>query len=381
MNKNIPAVSIIIPMYNAEKYIGECLDSIFAQTFTDFEVIVVDDASTDNSCSIIESYIEKQKAGGTDKLNLVHSKKNSGIPGIPRNIGIRFAAAEYLMFVDSDDVLTPTALEELYTVANEFDADVVYCEKYYRIDVGEKFTTDKSILTVGVGWGSKYDFVSKPTLESDNFAERIQDFCDKKFWTAPWNYLFRRSLIVQNDIRFPVIKIGEDEIFDLNVICNAKNIVRVPNIIYIWRRHNEAFSVKPETIQPTKTIEKWVHSIFVGIGLLDAFCNSIDSFKNYPQYKYRLFDSFIVGKIRDILPLFAKIPAWQLDELIRRELEGVKDKTALTAFLFSRMNVFNLQLNRHSVMIQQMNAQIQQKNKIIEQQQTLIQQLQSQIQK
>ena len=233
MNKNIPAVSVVIPMYNVEKYIGECLDSILAQTFTDFEVIVVDDASTDNSCAIVESYIENHKEG-MDKIKLLRSKINSGIPGIPRNIGIRFATGEYLMFVDSDDVLTPTALEELYSVANEFDADVVYCEKYYRIDVGEKFTTDKSILTVGVGWGSKYDFVSKPTLESDNFAERIQDFCNKKFWTAPWNYLFRRSLIVQNDIRFPVIKIGEDEIFDLNVICHAKNIVRVPNIIYIW---------------------------------------------------------------------------------------------------------------------------------------------------
>ena len=380
MNKNIPAVSIIIPMYNAEKYIGECLDSILAQTFTDFEVIVVDDCSTDKSCEIVESYIENQKGEGTDKLKLVRSKKNSGACiGIPRNIGIRFAQGEYLMFVDNDDALTPTALEELYSIANEFDADVVYCEKYYRIDVGEKFNTDKSILTVDVGWGSKYNFVSKPTLISDNFAERIRDFCAKKFWTAPWNFLFRRSLIMQKDIRFPVIRIGEDEIFDLNVICNAKNIVRVPNIIYIWRRHNEAFSVKSETIQPTKTIEKWVHSIFVGIGLLDDFCNSIDSFKNYPQYKYLIFDSFILGKLRDILPLFEKIPAWQLDELIRHELEGVEDKTALTAFLFSRMNFFNVQLNRQGMMIQQLNAQIQKQNEIIQQQQTLIQQLQNSV--
>ena len=63
MNKNIPAVSVIIPMYNAEKYIGECLDSILAQTFQDFEVIVVDDCSNDKSCEIVESYIENRKGG------------------------------------------------------------------------------------------------------------------------------------------------------------------------------------------------------------------------------------------------------------------------------------------------------------------------------
>ena len=65
MNKNIPAVSVIIPMYNAEKYIGECLDSILAQTFTDYEVIIVDDCSTDNSCAVVESYLPKfNKRGG-----------------------------------------------------------------------------------------------------------------------------------------------------------------------------------------------------------------------------------------------------------------------------------------------------------------------------
>ena len=105
---------------------------------------------------------------------------------------------------------------------------------------------------------------------------------------------------------------------------------------------------------------------------MDAFCNSVDSFKNYPQYKYLIFDSFILGKIRDILPLFEKIPVWQLDELIRHELEGVEDKTALTAFLFSRMNVFNLQLNHQGMMMLQMNAHIQKQNEILQQQQALI---------
>ena len=72
MKKTIPAVSIIIPMYNAEKYIGECLDSILAQTFQDFEVIIVDDCSTDNSCAIVESYLPKfNKGGGARRVSFV----------------------------------------------------------------------------------------------------------------------------------------------------------------------------------------------------------------------------------------------------------------------------------------------------------------------
>ncbi len=73
--KTIPAISIIIPMYNAEKYIGECLDSILAQTFTDYEVIVVDDCSTDNSCAIVESYMSKFDTGGGRNFNFCTLKK------------------------------------------------------------------------------------------------------------------------------------------------------------------------------------------------------------------------------------------------------------------------------------------------------------------
>ena len=82
-----------------------------------------------------------------------------------------------------------------------------------------------------------------------------------------------------------------------------------------------------------------------------------------------------------LLDIYAQIPTWQIDELIRHELEGVKDKTALMAFIFDRMHIFNLKLNQQVLMLQQMNAQIQKQNETIQQQQDLIQQLQSQIQK
>ena len=125
--ENAPAVSVIIPMYNAEKFIGECLESILAQTFQDFEVIVVDDCSTDSSVKIIEQYIPS--FGG--RLKLSRMDKNSGSGAMPRNKGMELSHGEYVFFMDDDDLLTKTALEEMYTLAKDFDADVVYTEKHY----------------------------------------------------------------------------------------------------------------------------------------------------------------------------------------------------------------------------------------------------------
>ena len=117
---------MIIPLYNAENYIGECLDSLLLQRFQDFEVIVVDDRSIDNSFAIAESYLSKFNG----RLRLTKTEKNSGGGGVPRNKGLLISSGEYIQFLDADDILTKTALEEMYTLAKEYDVDVVYCERF-----------------------------------------------------------------------------------------------------------------------------------------------------------------------------------------------------------------------------------------------------------
>ncbi|MBR4151501.1 MAG: glycosyltransferase family 2 protein [Selenomonadaceae bacterium] len=115
-------------MYNAGKYIEECLDSLLAQTFQDFEVIVVDDCSMDNSVQIVESY--KEKFYG--RLQLVVLEKNSGGGSKPRNLVLKLSRGEYIFFVDSDDFIMLNALETLYTTAEEYDAEVVYYSSNYH---------------------------------------------------------------------------------------------------------------------------------------------------------------------------------------------------------------------------------------------------------
>ena len=189
--KTNPAISIIIPMYNTEKYIGECLDSILAQTFDDYEVIVVDNCSTDNSAAIVESYVQKFEG----KLQLVYEKIHSESSGTPRNTGIKISRGEYIMFVDSDDVITNTALEELYPIAKKFDAEVIYCEKYYTT-AEEKIPKDKNYLIEEFGWkwlNPTIDFTDKPITMTENLSERLRKFVNHEIWTSAWNNVFLRE--------------------------------------------------------------------------------------------------------------------------------------------------------------------------------------------
>lgn len=129
MNSTTPFFSIIIPMFNTEKYIGECLDSIMMQNFSDYEVIVVDDGSTDGSCEIVSRYIK-----GKLNINLL-KQKNSGVSAA-RNLGIEKARGKYIIFVDSDDFLVNESLEFLKnTLLENNDLDMLFFNYY---EVGSK---------------------------------------------------------------------------------------------------------------------------------------------------------------------------------------------------------------------------------------------------
>lgn len=183
MKIKFPAVSIIIPMYNAEKYIGECLDSILAQTFPYFEVILVDDCSTDNCAKIAKSYLEK--FGGRLKIATLH--KNSGNPSTPRNVGIEISSGEYLLFIDNDDAITNTALAELYLTAKRFEADVLFYNGYYRFHGDNLATAKKTAVkfsfrheTVGNA-GKSFCYTFKRRLEYISLALSFQpqSYCTK----------------------------------------------------------------------------------------------------------------------------------------------------------------------------------------------------------
>ena len=336
---NIPAVSVIIPMYNMEKYIGECLDSVLAQTFDDYEVIVVDDCSTDNSLAIVKNYFEK--FGG--RLQIASMKKNSGGAGFPRNKGVKIARGEYVYFLDPDDTITSTALEELYTLAKKFDTDVVQCEKCYYIP--DKLWNDpvyrKNPRIYTYPAGDKI-FVTEPIFLSDNFEQRILNYRTRWLTWSVYLQLIKRDFILENEIEFGDFYC-EDQIFTLCEISCAKKYLVVPNVVYNYRSERQDSSVN-ERIDFTKDFHKRMAAMKKGIAYLDKFLNGIEFYSNRSDLRYILFEFFALDQLNYFAGKFySQLPAHALDKLLRKEFaEG--DNNALMAFVFGMMNVQRLQL-------------------------------------
>lgn len=327
---------MIIPLYNAAKYIGECLDSLLAQTFMDFEVIVVDDCSTDSSPAIVESYAPKFDG----RLTLLHMKKNSGSGTEPRNLGLNYARGEYLYFMDNDDAVTPTALEELYSLAKEYDADVVHCDKYYPVpdELWNNVEYIKNLKPACWPAGDKI-FITEPTLLTEDLARRTVAF--SKYWLtwSIWLQLIRRRFVLENNLRFVGVVL-DDKIFTLCEICCAKKYLVVPNVIYMHR-------FRPDSLmeQDKKDVKKFVHSRLTmlkdGVRYLDDFLDNSESFSKRPDLKYILFDFFIPATAGHLNDIYAQVPAPALDVLLRKEFGG--DNAALTSFIFNAMNIYRLQ--------------------------------------
>ena len=226
-----PAVSVIIPMHNAEKYIKECFDSISAQTFQDFEVVIVDECSTDNSIDIVKGYLEKLG----ERLKLTRTLKyfeNAGYTA--RNKGLSISCGEYVFFVDADDFLTKTALEELYTAARNYNADVVYTGSRYRYTAegGSELTTDRIGREL-----KKKELADVPTLIENDPHQNLQELLVKgKLYLTPWTKFVRKNFLAENEISFyEVISGSADFAWTIELFACAKRFLRIPNAVYHWR--------------------------------------------------------------------------------------------------------------------------------------------------
>lgn len=330
-----PAISIIIPLYNVEKYVGECLDSILAQTFQDFEVIVVDDCSTDSSPAIVQSYVPKFNG----RLQLLKTKKNSGGCAVPRNVGLPFSRGEYIFFVDSDDTITPTALEELYKIAEEYAAQIVHCEKYYRIpdEIWNNPTLRKQLKPYSY---KKGEFVKEPTLITSDITERVEMFRQYTLTWNAWNQLIRRDFIFRNELVFGNF-FAEDMPFKICEFCCAERVVIVPNVVFNYRLRQGSMINDRANIK--KRVQRQVSALVGGVRYLNEFFSEHKVLSQRPDLQYILFDAFIQEMLKYLNFIYTQIPAHDLDELLREEFSR-GDNTALTAFIFSKMNIYRVQL-------------------------------------
>ena len=263
---------MIIPIYNAAEFVGQCLESLLIQTFQDFEVIVVDDCSTDNSVAIVESY--RPKFNG--RLKLTKTEKNSGGGGyVPRNIGFKLASGKYVYFMDADDFLLGTALEIFYTTAEKHAVDVVYTAVAYKM---------KKINDAIVWRDSKTKGTTSKVLEGEEFNNFLYGLAFEGIFTYPWVYFVRRDFLLQNNIAFPEIMKAGDYLWAVTVCCQTKKIFRLVKPLYF---HNE-YNVNSVSRFGSAIIShsKWVLAFTDFIKALNEMACKVEFLSNNPDYVY-----------------------------------------------------------------------------------------------
>lgn len=221
MSEDAPKISVIVPMYNIEKYLGLCISSILAQTFKDFELILVDDCSTDKTLEVAKSFSDS-------RIKILQNEKNFGTPGAVRNIGFFEARGEYIYFCDSDDAILADALETLYNAAVKNSADVsTTTQSYYAVD--SEFSSLKNIRA-----NIKKSPVPLAPVSADLKTRIFQELLKTGVHIAPWYFLYRRKFLLENDIKF-LDEVAEDVFFNFDVICATSKIVKIEKPLYVYR--------------------------------------------------------------------------------------------------------------------------------------------------
>lgn len=206
----MPLISVIVPIYKVEQYLNRCVDSILAQTFKDFELILVDDGSPDNCGTICDKYAEKDS-----RVHVIH-KLNGGLSDA-RNAGLDIMSGEYVMFVDSDDIIHPSTIEHLLKTLTEYDADI--CVGHIK-----RFTKDIKEF---------------PSLNGNVSVLSGREACFKLctdeniYFTTACGKLFKSTFFT--DILFPVGKIHEDEATIYKLLYAAKTVVKLDEEMYYYR--------------------------------------------------------------------------------------------------------------------------------------------------
>lgn len=222
INMDVPVISILMPAYNVEKYINMAIDSVLNQTFKDFELIIINDGSTDNTGEIVENYKDRDS-----RISVYHTE-NRGLSSA-RNLALSYARGEYVTFIDSDDAVKEDYLECLYQNAEKYNADVVF-SSYYRYVEDELLyyyvTLEKGYEVKMFSWQEVYE----------NYYSPVNGY--NIILTVAWGKLFRRELLTK--IYFPNGKIHEDSYTIYKAYMISNKIVYVNKNLYMYRQRSNS---------------------------------------------------------------------------------------------------------------------------------------------
>ena len=294
----MPEISVILPVFNSEEFVRKAIESVLAQTFEDFELIIVNDGSTDSSKDIIDSFKD-------DRIRLIN-QSNQG-PGAARNNALKIAQGRYVMYLDSDDWFTSDALEVAYGEITKFDADLTFFkminfdgERYYENDWFELKTLQ-----------SFKNRAFKPSETPGSIFDLSVGVCQK---------IYNRSFLERIDARFPEGIFFEDMPFFYYVFLKAERISIVNRHLYVRRKHTSSITnVVDEKFFDTVPAGQELMRIFIENGWYDAYKFDLLAYKiNGPRFA-----------LRD-MPLKYKS---HMFDLIKRDYEAIKSTKYYEDFL------------------------------------------------
>lgn len=274
----VPKVSIVIPVYNTEKYLKQCIDSLTSQTLREIEIIIVDDGSKEE-CALLCDELAKND----ERIKVIH-KKNEG-QGLARNCGIKASVGEYIGFVDSDDYVDTKMYEALYSVANENDADLVLS--------GISFVGGNTFSSLGEYVEKNY-FDKDTIFENENIKQLILGVVgalpsepdDSRYGVSVCKNLFKKDLMCRENIEFVSERkiISEDAIFTVDFLAHTKKAVGIPGAFYRYRRNDESFSKSYRSDRFEK--------VLVFLAELEEHIKTIVAVDEYDLYLKRLIQGY-----------------------------------------------------------------------------------------
>ncbi len=273
--KNNPKISIIIPIFNSEEFINECLNSLIKQTFKNFEVICINDGSNDNSLTILKEFEKK------DERIHIFSQNNTGA-GIARNVGMEKSKGEYLLFLDSDDTFEDIMLEELYAKIKQNDNEIVICNSQnFIVKENKKIFHRKNYL------------ISDKILKIKSFSSKDikKDFFNLFIWW-PWDKLFKKKYIDNLGIKFQNLRSTNDLYFIASAVIAAKKISFLDKILV---KHRTGINTSIENTRE----KSW-----------DNFYYALKKLKHFIQEK-----NLYIRFHQDFINYVVSFSLWQLNTL------------------------------------------------------------------
>ena len=248
-------VSMIVPVYQVEKYIAQCIESVLNQTFKDFELILIDDGSKDQSGSICDLYAAKD-----DRILVIHTENRGAAAA--RNVGLDHASGRYITFLDGDDYLDEHMIARMYEEIEHSEYDMVVCDFLNLLPDEE----DNFIV-----------HLQEETVNGRNVLEHLKNERNYGLWTIVWNKIYKREVL--ENLRFPDGKYFEDEFFSNQLYLNSNQIHVIPDVLCYHR-------VLASSTMNTQKIENY-------LDLLDALQERLDIYFKYDYSEDEIYKVLI----------------------------------------------------------------------------------------